>query len=169
MDACDFMMESVDLKKGLIGYKTEESIANGVPFKISARIMGYMVVLTVLTGIFISLMLGRSEVETTILRTPGVLYQTREDGRISNLYNYKVINKTNTDFTVTFKLENVEGEIKHVGNLKSVKSQEVLEGVMFIVLDKEALDGVKTNIKIGIYNEERSLETVKTNFMGPAN
>lgn len=168
MDACDHMMESVNLKKGLIGYKTEESIASSVPFKVTTRIAGYIVVLVILVGIITTLLIGRSDVETTILRTPGVMFQQQEDGRISNLYNYKVINKTNEDFAVTFELEEIEGEIRKVGTIDSVYRQEVLEGAMFVVLDKESLDGVKTKIKIGVYNEGRKLETVKTNFMGPA-
>ena len=168
MDACDHMMESVNLKQGLIGYKTEESIASSIPFRITTRIGGYIVVLTILVGIITTLLIGRSDVETTILRTPGVMFQKQEDGRISNLYNYKVINKTNEDFTVSFQLEGIDGEIRKVGTLDSVYKQEVLEGAMFVVLDKEELEGVKTKIKIGVYNEEQKLETVKTNFMGPA-
>jgi cytochrome c oxidase accessory protein FixG len=167
MDACDHMMESVNLKKGLIGYKTEESIANSVPFHFSTRIIGYIAVLAILIGIITALLLGRSDVETTILRTPGVMFQTREDGRISNLYNYKVINKTNASFNVSFKLEEIGGEIQRVGTLDTVFKQDVLEGAMFIILDKEMLDGVKTHIQIGVYHGDKRLEVVKTNFMGP--
>ena len=97
------------------------------------------------------------------------MYQTQEDGRLSNLYNFKVINKTNDDFPVQFKMIEPAGEIKKVGNLDMVNKQEVLEGAMFVILEKGDLDGVKTPIKVGIYDGEELLETVKTNFMGPAN
>ncbi|MEQ9186089.1 MAG: cytochrome c oxidase accessory protein CcoG [Cryomorphaceae bacterium] len=169
MDACDHMMESVNLKTGLIGYKSEESIAEGIRFHLSARIKAYTAVLAILVSIIIALLLGRTDVETTILRTPGVMYQQREDGRISNLYNYKVINKTNADFPVVFKLENIEGEIEMIGSLDTVHSQAVLEGAMFVILDKADVKGVKTRMELGIYNGEDKLETTKTNFMGPAN
>jgi polyferredoxin len=169
MDACDHMMESVDLKKGLIGYKTEESIANAIPFHFSTRIIGYVVVLMILIGIMITLMLSRTDVETTVLRTPGVMFQTQPDGRLSNLYNYKVINKTNADFPVTFSLDGMDGEIKMVGNLDTVYRQNSLEGAMFVILDKSSLDGLKTSVKINVKHGDKLLETVKTNFMGPAN
>jgi len=168
MDACDFMMESVNLKKGLIGYKTEESIANDVPFRFSPRVIAYSAVLGVLLIVISVLLVSRTEVETTILRTPGMMYQKQEDGRVSNLYNYKVINKTNNDFDVRFELENVEGEIKMIGTIDKVEKQGVLEGAMFIIMEKEELDGVKTKVEVGVYEGERKIETAKTNFMGPA-
>lgn len=169
MDACDHMMESVNLKTGLIGYKSEESIASGIKFHFTTRILAYVVVLFILIGIITALLVGRSDVESTILRTPGVMYQNQPDGRISNLYNYKVINKTNDDFPVTFKVEEIPAEIRMVGTLDTVYKQEVLEGAMFVVLDKDHLDGLKTTIRIGVYHNDKLLETVKTNFMGPAN
>jgi hypothetical protein len=85
------------------------------------------------------------------------------------LYNYKVINKTNYDFPVRFEMIEPAGEIRKVGDLTMVNKQEVLEGAMFVILDKTQLDGVKTPIKVGIYKGDELLETAKTNFMGPAN
>lgn len=169
MDACDHMMDAVNLKTGLIGYKSEESIANAVKFKLTTRIIAYMVVLTILIGIITTLLLSRTDVEATILRTTGMMYQQLDDNKLSNLYNYKVINKTNEDFEVTFKLEGKEGQIQMIGDLTHIESQGVFEGAMFVILEKEMLDGVKTNIKIGVYDDDKLIETVKTNFMGPAN
>lgn len=170
MDACDHMMESVNLKTGLIGYKTENSIANGVPFRFTTRVIGYTTVLSILLAVITFLLVSRSQVETTILRTTGMMYQTQDDGRLSNLYNFKVINKSNDAFPVEFKLEGIEGEIQMIGNPNpTVEEQGIAEGVMFVLMEKESLDGVKTKIKIGVYEGDRRIETVKTSFMGPAN
>lgn len=168
IDACNHMMEAVNLPKDLIGYKSEESIAKRVPFKFSTRAKGYTAVLSVLVLVLVGLLLSRATVETTILRTPGVLFQKRDDGRYSNLYNYKVVNKTNRAFPVTFQLEGITGEIQMVGTLDTVHDQGILEGAMFIILDKAELDGVKTKVDIGVYEGEKRIEVVGTNFMGPA-
>lgn len=168
MDACDNMMDAVGLKRGLIGYKSEATISEGKKFTFSPRIMGYSLVLLVLLGVMSLLMLSRSDVETSILRTAGIMYQTQEDGRLSNLYNVKVINKTNETFPVTLKLENIEGEIRLVGEGLVLKEKGVVESVLFIVLERDLLEGMKTNIEIGIYHGEERIETVKTNFLGPA-
>jgi cytochrome c oxidase accessory protein FixG len=169
MDACDHMMEAVDLPKGLIGYKTEESIANRKPFTFTTRVKGYTAVLSVLVIVLVALLMSRATVETTILRTPGVMFQKQEDGRYSNLYNYKVVNKTNRAFAVNMSLEGIEGEIKMIGDLDTVYEQGILEGAMFIILEKEDLDGVKTKIDIGVYEGDKRIEVVGTNFMGPVN
>lgn len=169
MDACDTMMDAVGLKKELIGYKSEESIANNVKFKMTPRIISYIAVLVVLVGVMTALLFTRSDVETTILRTPGVMFQKQEDGRYSNLYNFKVINKTNKSFPLTLKLEDPQGELKMVGDVdRTVESQGTVEGALFIILDKDRLDGLKTNIEIGVYNGNEKIEIVKTNFMGPS-
>ena len=169
MDACDYMMESVNLKKGLIGYKTEASIAEKKPFGFNARIIGYTAVLSVLLVVIITLLVSRSDVETTILRTPGMLFQDRGEGQISNLYNFKIINKTNRDFPVSFKLENLEGTIEFVGQDPKIEQQGVAEGALFVVVNTDHLDGIKTKVEIGVYDNEKRIETVKTNFVGPAN
>jgi cytochrome c oxidase accessory protein FixG len=168
MDACDYMMESVDLKKGLIGYKTEASIAEKKPFGFNTRIIGYTAVLSVLLIVIATLLISRSDVETTILRTPGILFQDRPDGHITNLYNFKIINKTNKDFPVSFKLENIEGSIEFVGQEPKIEKQGVAEGALFVVVTPDALNGIKTEIEIGIYENEKQIEVVKTNFVGPA-
>lgn len=169
MDACDHMMEAVNLKKGLIGYKSEESIASGKPFTFTTRVKGYTAVLSVLIIVLVALLLSRSTVETSILRVPGVMYQKQDDGRYSNLYNYKVINKTKDAFPVTMKLEELDGDVRIVGDVNMVQSQGILEGAMFIVLDKTQLDGLKTEVAIGVYEGDRRIEVVTTNFMGPSN
>lgn len=168
MDACDHMMAAVNLKKGLIGYKTEESIANGIPFRFTPRVIAYTAVLAILLGVVTALLISRTDVETTILRTPGLMFQKQEDGRYSNLYSFKVINKTNKQFPITMRLEETQGEIRMVGEPRDIEKQGVLEGAMFIVLDKAQLDGLKTTLRIGIYKDGRKIETVKTNFVGPA-
>ena len=48
IDACDHMMESVNLPKGLIRYASEDNIAKKIPFRLTARMKGYSAVLGIL-------------------------------------------------------------------------------------------------------------------------
>lgn len=168
MDACDKVMLKLDRPTGLIKYASEESIATRSPYQFSTRSLGYTAVLFVLVGAIVTLLVTRTDVETTILRTPGILYQTQEDGRISNLYNMKIINKTNNDMELDIKLEDgLDGEIKLVGGGLSVKSQGVEDRALFIILDKKDLHKMTTKIKVGIYSNGEQIETASTNFLGP--
>ncbi len=169
IDACDAVMDKVGFERGLIRYASEEQIAKKLPFQFTSRMAAYSGVLTVLVGVLITLLVIRTDVETTILRTPGVMYQEQEDGRYSNLYNFKIINKTNSDLPLSLKIENIEGEIQLVGDkdLQAAK-QEIAQGALFIILSEDQIEGLKTKIKIGVYSGEELLETVTTNFLGPA-
>ncbi len=168
IDACDHIMDNVGLDRGLIRYASEDGIAKKQPLKFTTRIALYSVLLTVL---LIGLGAGiamRSDTETTILRTPGMLFQNQPDGSISNLYNFKIVNKTTEDFPVEFRLEGVEGEIKMATTEKiTAKNQEITEGEFFVIVDPETITERKTKIKIGVYSGENKIETVKTSFMGP--
>ncbi|MBT30859.1 MAG: cytochrome c oxidase accessory protein CcoG [Thalassobius sp.] len=170
MDACDSVMDKIGKPKGLIRYASEENIAKKTPFKMSTRSWAYTGVLTLLVAFVAILLITRSEVETTILRTPGMLFQDQGDNKISNLYNIKIINKTNHGLSVDVKLmdESLKGEIKLVGNELIVDKQGVTEQAMFVILDRDVLTKLKTKIDVGIYSEGKLIETVSTNFMGPA-
>ena len=133
------------------------------------RILAYSGVLVALIGVQIFLFSTRSDVETLILRTPGMLYQETEDGKISNLYNYQIINKQSEPLSLTFKIMDAEGTIRLVGDAPTVKGNATTEGVLFIDLPREVLNGRKNKVQVGVYSGEQLIETVKTNFFGPVN
>jgi cytochrome c oxidase accessory protein FixG len=168
IDACDHMMDSVNMPRGLIRFASEDGIAKKKKFRFTTRIALYTVLLTLLlTGLVAGIAL-RSDTETTILRTPGMLFQTQSDGRISNLYNFKIVNKTTEDFPVELKPEGFSGEIRLVGSsgLNAVKG-EISEGEFFILVDPGEIKERKNRIRIGVYSNGRKIETVKTTFLGP--
>ncbi len=169
IDECDSIMESVNLPKGLIRYASEENIVDRKRFKLTARMKGYIAVLTILTGLLIGMLFLRSDVEAVVLRLPGQLYELKDDHIISNVYTFKLINKTNKEYTdIQFKLLSHTGEIKLVTQHDiTVPAQDLAEGTLFIELHSAALDGHKNKIEIGIYSGDQLIETTRTNFLGP--
>ena len=75
----------------------------------------------------------------------------------------------NKDQAHDCKLENIEGSIEFVGQEPKIEKQGVAEGALFVVVNPSELEGIKTKIEIGIYENEKQIEVVKTNFVGPAN
>jgi len=169
IDACDFMMEKVDLQKGLIRLASEDNIAKGKNTVFTARMKGYTAVLVILTGLLIGLLFLRNDVEATILRLPGQLYETKENNIISNVFTYKLINKTMDQIeNVSIKLLSHEGQVKLVGDTHLVvPKQQMSEGTLFIEIPKTALESSKGKIKIAVYSNDKLIETTKTNFLGP--
>ncbi len=167
IDACDDIMEAVHLPTGLIRFASEAEISDKRPFRWTVRMKAYSAVLGVLVIALFALVLTRSDVESTVLRTPGLLFQKREDGRISNLYSYKLVNKTNKDRPVHFKLLNAAGEVQPVGAFPTVERASMRAGELFIILETGELEGYNTLLTVGVYSGDKLLEKVKTSFVGP--
>lgn len=168
MDACDNVMEKVGFETALIGYKSEESIETGSRFTYSTRLKAYTVVLAVLTIAMVALIITRAQIGATVLRTPGMLYQEGENNTITNLYNYKVINKTGQDMQLSFKVIDDLGSIRMVGEEQpKLPAQQTAEGALFIEVPKDELEKMKTTLTVGIYNNDELIKKINTNFIGP--
>jgi cytochrome c oxidase accessory protein FixG len=168
IDECDTIMKSVGLPLGLIRYASEDEIETKAKFKFTARMKGYTAILAILIGILFGLLFLRTEVETTIFRLPGQLFQHKGDN-ISNIYTFKVINKTNRDINdIHFKLVGIKGTLDVVGvqDLK-VPKQGMSSGTMFIEINKFLLESDKTKIEIDVYEGDKKIETTYTNFLSP--
>ena len=169
IDACDLIMESVHLEKGLIRYASEDAIDKNEPFKFNIRMKGYTAVLTILIGVLITMLFLRNDVEATVLRLPGQLYETKENHVISNVFTYKLINKTSENIkNVHFELISHKGKIKLIGkeNL-AIPKEKFAEGTLFIEIPRVELSDSKENLKIGVFSNGELIETTTTNFLGP--
>lgn len=168
IDECDSIMKSIDYPKGLIRYASEDEIEKKARFKFTTRMKAYSAVLFILIGILTGLLFVRSNVDATLLRVPGQLFE-HKGGRISNVYTFRLVNKTTTDYAdIHFGIISHSGKIIPVGKPQiGVKAQDIAQGTLFIEIDKVALDGDKTKLKIGVYEHQKLLQTITTNFLGP--
>ncbi|NJX14949.1 cytochrome c oxidase accessory protein CcoG [Tamlana crocina] len=170
IDECDHIMESINLPKGLIRYASEENIENKTPFKLTPRMKGYIAILVILIGMLTGMLFLRNDVEANVLRLPGQLYEHKENNMISNVFTYKLVNKTTSDITnVSLKLLSHKGELKLVSTEQSftVPEQGIAEGTLFIEINNAALSGDRNHIKIGVYQNDTLIETTTANFLGP--
>jgi cytochrome c oxidase accessory protein FixG len=169
IDACDDIMTKISKPLGLIRIDSEENIEHSRKNKFNWRVAAYSMVLLVLLGFLAFLVISRKDVSATVLRTPGQIFQTQPDGRISNLYSIKLANKTRKDIPVTLKLENIEGEIQIIANNLTVPKESYFQSPFFVKVNPANLEHRKTKIKIGVYQGSKLIETDETTFMGPGN
>ena len=170
IDECDTIMEKVNLPKGLIRYASEDDIENKLPFKFTARIKGYIAVLTILIGLLTGMLFLRNDIEATVLRLPGQLYEHKDNNIISNVFTYKLVNKTTKDIEeVNFKLISHKGVIKPVSTKDNfiVQKQGITEGTLFIEINNSVLSKNRNTLKIGVYSGDKLIETTSANFLGP--
>lgn len=167
IDACDHMMESVGFKKGLIRFASENNIASGEKQHYTTRMKLYTVLLIGLLGLLGMMIFSLKDVKATVIRTPGMLFQEVGKDSISNLYNIKVVNKTMKPIPLTVKLESGNGSVKMVGDFIHVQKEGQGAGAFFVILNNQSIKERKTEIKLGLYEGNRKISDVTTNFLGP--
>jgi len=169
IDECDTIMEKVNFPKGLIRYASEDEITKKEKFKFTPRLKGYSAVLVILTGVFIGMLFLRNDLEANILRLPGQLYEHKEGNIISNVYTFKLINKTTKEIPdVSFKLLSHNGTIELVTHENfEVPAQDLAEGTLFVEINNSVLNGDKDKLEIGVYSGDKLIETTTARFLAP--
>ena len=168
IDACDDIMISINKPTGLVKYASENSIREGVQLKFTPRIKAYTGVLCLLLALLTFLMLSRTDLDARLMRTSGMTYSSLPDGRIANLYNLKLANKTHTAIPFTLKLEGIAGEITPVGSGKLFIEKEAYANLQFFIkLNRSDVKGWKKIIKVGLYENGKKLKTIEAKFIGP--
>jgi cytochrome c oxidase accessory protein FixG len=167
IDACDRVMTRIDRPRGLIRYASLNGIERGEPLKLTPRLVGYTTLLLALGALLTVLLLTRSDVKTTLLRAQGALFQQMPNGRFSNLYTLRVLNKTSHPMPIELRLEAPEGNLQVMGRGLTVPAQQSAEASLLVELAPEDLTGGSTPVVVGVYSADRLIETVRTAFIGP--
>jgi cytochrome c oxidase accessory protein FixG len=166
IDACNNIMDKVKRPRGLIRYTSKNQIETGTYAWFTPRAVGYTFILFVLTVLILFLLINRSPVELSILRTPGLLFQEQPDDRISNIYDLKIVNKTFDKLPASLELQNIKGDIKLIGNDLLVNPQGVTEAKFLVILPKSELKSMKTSLQIAVKSEDKVLDVIQTSFLG---
>jgi len=175
IDACDDIMDKIKRPRGLIRYASLNSIEKPIrsgsdgkaKWRFTSRAIGYSALLTVLVTVLTILLANRTDFSVTVLRTAGLLYQEQPNNMVSNLYDVNMVNKTFNEIPVTLKLENIEGELKLVGNEIVMQPQGNIDAKFLILLPKNELSKMSTPIDIGIYSDDKLIKKVTTSFLAP--
>jgi hypothetical protein len=124
--------------------------------------------LGVLVIILGALLMSRKDVDATVMRAPGILFQERGADSVSNLYTIKIANKTAHAIPLELVLEGSPGQVEIIGGRTvNLKKEDEGGGTFFVVLPKKMIHARKTAIRIGLYQGGRKIDVIKTNFLGP--
>ncbi len=167
MDACNSVMDKVKKPRGLIRYSSYNAIAEGVKKIITPRVMGYGVLLVLLVSIVTTLLVTRSPIDVTILRAPGTLYTTLQNGNISNIYSVEIVNKTFDDMPLQLKLDNKSGKLSLAGGKLVLKADNISKSALIIEMPKSALIPGRNTLYIDVISNGKILNHYKTSFLAP--
>ncbi len=169
IDACDQVMDKIEKPRGLIKYASYNNIKEGNKRIFTTRVIGYIAVLSLLVSVVAFMLFTRTDVEATILKVPGQLYQEQPNERISNLYNIQFINKTNHEMPLELKVQEYgDATIKRVGDEGIVvEAGSRLDAVFFIEMSRKDIVKMKTVIEVELIADGEIIDEIKTNFVGP--
>ena len=168
IDSCNDVMTKIGKPKGLIRFESQQGIESKLPFKMNSRRVFYSILLGVLISVLVIILSLRSNVQATVLRTPGMAFMEDRNGKITNLYNVKILNKTFKPMEVSMRLESINGVITYIGKEKMIApAEEYGEGVISIAIDKSLVTSNDMKLQIGLYSGNKKIQTIRTSFMGP--
>lgn len=185
IDACDDIMEKIDLPKGLIRYDTTENKENrqkGWAERITIwrpRTFYYGAVLSLVFGVIVYGLTHRSESELHVLHDRNPLFVKLANGEIRNGYDIKILNKTHEDMVFALNAGGIEGlslRVQSTGDLDpgalpvfadsighfrvfvtAPKQADARENITFTAIEVGALDddGVKTSYESTFVSDKK--------------
>lgn len=167
IDECNQVMQKTGKPPGLIRYDSYNGIVTGKKRLWTPRNRAYSVLLLLLFGFFVITLLTRPDIETTILRTPGMLYQEQPDNTFSNLYNIKIVNKTFETLHPEIQLISHEGRIEMAGSEIRIGGQGLYESVFLLHLPGSSIKQGRNEVVFGIFLGEKLTEKIKVTFIAP--
>jgi cytochrome c oxidase accessory protein FixG len=169
IDACNEVMIKINRPINLIGFYSESMIRTKEKFSFSGRMIAYSSVIAILLSVLCYFIFSRTDIDITIMRSAGTLYQEQPGGKISNIYNAEIINKTNKsqfvtlepiDPSVTIKYIQAPGNIAYGGSVKTI---------FFVIIPAATIHTLKTDVRLRLVCNHKIIQTVSTTFLGPIN
>lgn len=168
IDACNHVMDKVGKPQNLIKYASYNNIKSGDKSIFTLRVKAYIGVLTVLATLFVYLLTTRADIEAIVTREPGVLFARVDNQHTSNLFGYKLVNKTFDEKKIELKvLAPEKAEVRLFGAFPVVPEQEIASGKFMVILPNSELNDGKATIKLALIVEGKQIEILETRFTGP--
>jgi len=117
IDACNEVMDKVDLPRGLIGYDTIANVGRRErgertrihPFR--PRTFVYAGLIVVVGLIMLFALLTRSDLDVNVLRDRNPLFVTLSDGSVRNGYTLKILNKAHAERQFNLQVDGLNDNV----------------------------------------------------------
>ena len=169
IDVCDDVMDKIHKPRKLIGFYSENGIRNNEKLTFNTRMKAYTAVITVMMSVLCYFIFSRSDIDMTIMRGAGMLYQEQPGGYISNIYNAQIINKSNQNKAITIKAEDSAMQIKYIQAPGTLNKGGEVKAIFFVMVPASKIHESKTALRLQLISDKKVIQTVSTNFVGPIN
>ncbi|MFT7008060.1 MAG: cytochrome c oxidase accessory protein FixG [Colwellia sp.] len=146
VDACDSVMTKMKYEKGLIRYTTEHELKGKKVHFIRPKLIGYAIVLTIMSSMLILEIVNRVPLSLDIIRDRTELAKEKFNGDIENVYTLKILNMSQTDNTYKLSVKGLDTPQWHGEQEVVVKAAAVFTLPISISVDPYELKGYMNDI-----------------------
>jgi polyferredoxin len=162
-------MDKMDYPRNLISYTSENRLEGGTTHWLRPRLIGYVLVLSVMVSVFSYTVFSRIPLEMTVIRDRTNLFVQTDAGDIDNIYSINLVNMDEAMHEFEITLEDFpQGEI--IGDtLYTLDSGEVRTLTLRVRANPETLDRPSTEISFeAVSTDMPSLRAAsESRFMKP--
>ena len=169
IDACNSVMDKMSYPRGLISYTSEHQLQGGKTHWLRPRMIGYVLVLSVMVGLFSYRVISRVPLEMTVIRDRNELYVTTMDGDIENIYTLSLVNMEQSMHEFEIVISGIDGAEIIGDTLHTLDGGEVRSISLRVRIAPELLQRPSTEIEFTARATDReSLQiSSESRFMRP--
>ena len=186
VDACNGVMDKVGRPRGLIGYDSYRSLADGPaavppgqvfawPRVLRPRTLIYCALIVVVAAIMLYALLTRGDMDLSVLRDRNPHFVTLSDGGLRNGYTLKIINKLPEARRLSVIVEGVPGAylsavgLEDEGALSLEMPPDKLRSLkVYVTAPADAAPGGSVPLEFWLSDDATGRSTmVETTFRGP--
>lgn len=161
VDACNGVMEKMNYPKGLISFTSEHELAGGTTKIFRPKLIGYALVLLLMTGLLVFEIMSRKPLEIDIIRDRNSLYRETGNGLIENVYTIKILNKSQQTERYQISVEGLEGHTFSGESEVVVEGGEILNLPISIAINPYALKETVTEFTFRLKSLDKGEDTVE--------
>jgi cytochrome c oxidase accessory protein FixG len=169
IDACDQVMDKIHKPRNLIGFYSDEMIKHQIKPSFTVRMKAYSFIIVLMVVILSYFLIQRKDVDITLLRAGGMLYQEQPGGYVSNLYTAELINKTAYPIKIDIVPDHKGAKINWIQPVNKIEKESTVKVTFFVLLPAKSIKQSKTNITLLVKQNGKVINQMKTNFLGPVN
>ncbi|AMR33549.1 cytochrome c oxidase accessory protein CcoG [Mucilaginibacter sp. PAMC 26640] len=169
IDVCNEVMIKVKKPLNLVGFFSENMIHNQVKPTFTGRMKAYTAVIAIMMAVLCYFIFSRSDLNMTVMRGAGMLYQEQQGGYISNIYNAEIINKTKNETAITIQPVDTAIKVKYIQAPGLISGGSSVKTVFFLLIPVSSIHEAKTTVSLQLIQNNKVKQTVKTAFVGPVN
>lgn len=169
IDVCNEVMIKIKKPLNLVGFFSENMIQNQVKPTFTTKMKAYTAVIVIMMTVLCYFIFSRSDLNITVMRGAGMLYQEQPGGYISNIYNAEIINKTKNATEIILQPVDPAVKVKYIQAPGTINGETSVKTVFFLLIPASRIHQAKTTVNLQLLQNHKVIQTVKTAFVGPVN